>query len=232
MSREHVLRRQPFVTRPAQEGEFMMRASLFAAFVVMMVMQGLVRPASATPISYQESVSGDLPDSLPAPPAAVFTLDVGANTLSGTSHFSVSSNGAFDFDLDSFAFIVPVGMKVTNISYAFTRGGNANAGRVDYELVLGNALVTDLGDDSVDLFAPSPKSMFGGAFPVSAGTYGLQNSLLQEDPVGAGWTDNYTWSLTVARTDAPVPEPASLVLLGSGLLGAGVRRWRARRTAV
>src|SRR6266540_3135171 len=94
-----------------------MRVSLPATFVVMMLVTGFVRSAAATPLSYSEAVSGDLIEVLTAP--TVFTLDVGVNTVSGTFGFNPEA------DFDSFAFSVPVGMVVTNISYAFVRGGSA-----------------------------------------------------------------------------------------------------------
>jgi hypothetical protein len=203
---------------------------LFATFVVMLVMLGLVRPASATPINYQESVSGDLPDSLPVPAAFLFPLDVGVNTVSGTASLDFSNANNAIHDIDSFAFTVPVGMVLTDISYAFVRSGNSTTGFYEYKLFKDNALVTALGVDTIDLFAPSPKSIFVAELPLSDGTYGFETNNLGVSN-GGRWTDDYTWSLTVARTDAPVPEPASLALLGSGLIGAGVRRWRIRRTA-
>ena len=202
-----------------------MRVSLPATFVVMMLMTGFVRPAAATPISYSESVSGDLAGSLPAP--TVFTLDVGVNTVSGTSTYGGNS----PTDSDSFAFSVPVGMTLTGISYAFVRGGTATAGNTGFDLDNGNVnpVAPFFGPQIVNLFGASPVVMFASALPLTAGTYAMFNESLAY--VGGGWTDNYTWSLTVAPTATAVPEPASLVLLGSGLIGASARRWRTRRKA-
>jgi hypothetical protein len=42
---------------------------------------------------------------------------------------------------------------------------------------------------------------------------------------GTEGVDNVSFGATVT----PVPEPASMLLVGTGLLGAGVRRWRQKR---
>ena len=200
-----------------------MRVPLPVTFAFMMLMTALVTPAAATPISYSESVSGDLVAALPAP--TVFTLDVGVNTVSGTTHLLP------DVDGDSFAFSVPAGMVVTNISFAFVRTRGGTAGHIGFALDNGNAIFVPpvLAQQLVDLFGASPVVMFASGLPLSAGTYGITTSAVDE--TGGGWTADYTWSLTVAPTATSAPEPASVVLLGSGLLGAGARRWRTRRKA-
>src|SRR5262245_46295881 len=68
----------------------------------------VARVGSATPIAYDEGVSGDLPPSYPAP---LFTLDVGSNTVKGTTHLTLVNTSV---DFDDFAFVVPVGTHVTD----------------------------------------------------------------------------------------------------------------------
>jgi hypothetical protein len=55
-----------------------MRVSMAATFAFMMLTTAFISPAAASPISYSESVSGDLSSHPPAP--TVFMLDVGVNS--------------------------------------------------------------------------------------------------------------------------------------------------------
>ena len=59
-------------------------------------------------------------------------------------------------------------------------------------------------------------------------TGGPQTFVIPTNPSCNGCAD-ITFTITSDEEDAPqVPEPASLLLLGTGLIGAGVRRWRKR----
>jgi len=114
------------------------------------------------------------------------------NAVSGTSF---SSNDPLVSDLDSFAFGIPVGMVVTNVSYAFVRRTLANATSRDAFFFLdnGNAspVLPFLAVPLVDLFGASPVVMFASALPLSAGTYGIDNvSLSAIGEPGAAWTED------------------------------------------
>jgi hypothetical protein len=204
----------------------MTRFQLVGRVVGLLAVLLFARVGHATPIIYDEGVSGDLGDTFPA---TQFTLDIGSNTITGTTHFTVHSSLA-SVDFDHFAFAVPTGMHVTDNTYAFLATpvpGTMSAG-VDYRLDNGNALPVAplLGDVTVDMLGASLVHPFGTALPLGAGTYTLDQFLMGFSPSGDfGFSTNYTWTLSVA-SDAAVPEPTSVCLLGTGVAGAWMRRRR------
>ena len=164
-------------------------------------------------------------------------------TVSGLTH-------TFPDDLD----LLLVGPNGAALVFMSDAGGTGNL--ADLTLTFSDAAAALLPDgtqiaggtyrptnygSAVDTFpAPAPAG-FTLAAPTGTGTF--TSTFLGLDPNGV-WSlyvfdDLFGdpgslagWSLTItAPTDgaAPVPEPTTLVLLGTGLIGAGVRRFRQRR---
>src|SRR5688500_10367968 len=154
----------------------------------------------AAPVSYDESIDGDLPDfggPLPQPPTLDF--DTGANTVTGTMDVNTP-------DRDSFAFRIPEGLQVVS-------GGVVMSDAVPdfhsatWQLKTGNVAFqgTLLGPVSPD----SPGSASLPVLPLAAGTYQL-------DWTGSGGAGGSVGAYTFTFNVAPVPEPASLSLLALG----------------
>ena len=190
--------------------------------------------AFAAPVNYAESVSGDLPSI----PSSAFAFDVGANAISGETHFTVNfGNTHFDVDRDSFAFIIPVGASLTGITLSFvTTPTNASKASADFGLCLDiEQCFSDpskvLGQQTANFLAASPEVFdFGGVLALGAGTYSLTElglsiaPIVSADPV-EGWFADYTWTFNVVA----IPEPGVLELVALGLVATVLTRRRKRQ---
>jgi len=203
-----------------------------AAFLLIVGLIAPVRSALATPFTYSEAVSGDLPQvSLSA-----FQFDLGDNTIAGTTDFMFFSEPGCHFcvDFDSFAFTLPTNTRLESISVSSAILGN-NVSKADSEFSLcsgvsdqQNCFENALGFQTVSFLQGSLFVGFGGALPISAGTYTVFDNAIGIAPIDASlpmsWTADYTWRLKVS----PVPEPSTYVLMLTGLgvvaLVSGLRR--------
>ena len=214
---------------------------LRAALIAAVGFAAVTVPAVATPLNYNEAVSGDLPGGAPFP---VLPLDVGVNIVTGTSDFDAPSAASVSADFDDFEFTVPTGTQL--VAFDFASNVTSVSGSPTWMRI---ETFIDTGDGSTALaceenwvinepaFSPaclvppsSPNGTFATAMPLDAGTYLL--FMGQFDASNFSVTDfNYTWTLTVSDINGtPVPEPLTLSIFGAGLVGAAAMRRRRKKS--
>jgi hypothetical protein len=208
---------------------------LSAALIAIAGFAGVTQPAVATPLNYNEAVSGDLPED---PPYPVLPLGVGVNTVTGTSDFDALPPAPLSADFDDFEFTVPAGTQL--VSFGFTSNVTSGSGsptwmRIETFIDTSDAstalaceenwVINEPAFSSACLVPPfAPDGTFATVMPLDAGTYLL--AMGQFAASNAGATDfSYTWTLTVQS----IPEPSSTTALLSGLITLGALRFTSRR---
>ena len=164
----------------------------------------LTAPAFAVPLAYDEDVDGDIFNFF-----TTFALDFGTNTVSGT----VTNVTGFT-DFDKFNATLPTGGILESVGLTLTQAAGGNGSF---------AIMFEILDAS---FGPTPivsGDVSGGGtflFPVGQALPAIGFVGLNSFPLGM--INDYTITLNVSGGPVAVTEPSILVLLGAGLLGAGL----------
>lgn len=190
-----------------------MRKRLIAGLLACTCLQ----PALAAPIAYDEATDGDFVVGLIGFALPILALDVGTNTIKGTT----TGRSVGDPDFDSFAFSVPIGAVVVSATVTLVDLVGDVVG-VSWFLRRGS----DVKGSGALLGGLSPSSPGFASFPglpLSTDVYTVEATTIgiASFPESAA---NYTFEFVLRAAD--VPEPATALALGAGPAALGLARRR------
>ncbi len=199
----------------------------FAAYVAALT------PASAwaVPISFDEAISGDLPDFNPAE----FSLGVGENSFAGTASVFVDRRVGFNIDADNFLFNLASGQSLVDVRIEVTDIANSSASGV-HTVDSSFALDTPFGVQvalapAINLLTaaiPTTASIPGSVLPLGPGQF-LARIGHGFGAFGPGPVDvSFDYRITLSVEATSIPEPSAVLLFGLGLAGLGLAMRRRR----
>jgi hypothetical protein len=197
--------------------------------------------ASAIQLTDASQLSGGgivvtFPDLLPNPFA--FDLTAGGTTLTFSTPgvFSLIESDGVSFDFPAGTTLLANNLQSGPLTIQFSSGVQ-EVGLFAQSLALGDERFTfDVfnGASLLKSFAVGPADNSG--FPGVAlfiGARATGTDLITQLTIGESFNNDFVIgpaTFSEAAAAEPVPEPSSMLLLGSGLIGAGVKRWRKRRS--